>query len=243
MQGASTTSLMARGEMGNGFPFDILLFAMIAAFVALRLYSVLGRRTGNERRPEDVYRRTPTEAQPAPARDTADVDIPPSEAVETVDVAADSDLGRTLSRIMVADRQFNPQQFVQGAKGAYEMIIEGFARGDREALGPLLSDDVYADFESAISDREQAGETMTTRIVDIDRADIEDARLEGSTAEITVRFQSEVSSVIRNADGRIIEGNPSDTEFISDVWTFARDTSSSDPNWLLVETEREDDAA
>jgi predicted lipid-binding transport protein (Tim44 family) len=221
---------------------DIILLALLAGFIALRLVSVLGRRTGNERRHENspnVSReRTPETKQV----DQAGQDRPPYAAQPENVIAIDRDtpLGRTLSRIMVADHNFEPDTFMEGARGAYQMVTEAFATGDRETLQSLLSPEIFADFEAAIADREAKEQTMQTTIVDLLSSEITDARLEGKVAEVTVTFESELVSVVRDSEGRIIEGNPSDTEKVTDVWTFARQIKARDPNWLLVATESRD---
>ncbi|MFN3230658.1 MAG: Tim44/TimA family putative adaptor protein [Alphaproteobacteria bacterium] len=224
--------------MGGGL--DIIILAMVAGFVALRLVSVLGRRTGNERRHENPYGTGSGESN----NETRPVEAPASEnpagAIEAPVVGApdrDTPLGRTLSRIMVADRNFDPAGFVANACTAYEMIIEGFAAGDREVLRPLLSEDVFGDFEAAIEGRESAGRTMETKIVEVLNSEITDASLEDGAAEVTVRFKSELISVVRDSEDRIVEGNPSDTETVTDVWTFARMVKSRDPNWVLIATD------
>jgi predicted lipid-binding transport protein (Tim44 family) len=143
----------------------------------------------------------------------------------------------SLQSISDADSQFDPQTFIEGAKGAYEMIVMSFAAGNRNALRDLLAKDVYDSFASAISDRESRGETVDTTFVSIDRTSLEEAQLRGSTAQITVRFQSKLITSTRDRAGAIIDGNSDKVVDMVDIWTFARDTASRDPNWLLVATE------
>ncbi len=226
--------------MGGGI--DLILLALLAGFIILRLVAVLGRRTGNERRPENplgVERAPAGETKPVelPGRDRGPVTAQPS-AVSSFD--RETPLGKTLSRIMMADHGFDPDGFLEGARGAYQMISEAFAEGDREMLRPLLSPEVMRDFEADIAAREAQQQTMQTTIVDIMRSDITDARLEDGTAEITVTFKAELTSVVRDSEGRIIQGNPSDTVTVTEVWSFARQVKSRDPNWLLVATEAND---
>jgi len=232
--------------MGDSLQYiDIVLLAMVAGFVALRLRSVLGRRTGDEEARAEK-RRAAAEAAAAPK--TADSSVParPDDFAEppapgwTGDVAPDSELGKTLSRIMVADRKFEPGQFVSGARSAYGMIVKAFAEGDRETLQNLLSPEVYEEFESAIVERETAGQTMETTLIDIEDSRITDASLQGDTAEITIRFETLAASAVRDAEGHVVSGNIADAEKITDLWTFARVLGSNDPNWLLVDTSRED---
>jgi len=232
--------------MGDSLQYiDIVLLAMVAGFVALRLRSVLGRRTGDEEARAEKRRAAATDtgaAQPvedtgAPRPDSfADAPAP----AWSKDIAPDSELGKTLSRIMVADRKFEPSQFVEGARAAYGMIVKAFAEGDRETLQNLLSPDVYEEFESAILEREKAGQTMETTLIDIEESRITHASLEGDTAEITIRFRTLAASAVRDADGNVVSGNIADAEHITDLWTFARVLGSSDPNWLLIDTSRED---
>lgn len=227
--------------MGGGL--DLILLALLAGFIILRLVSVLGRRTGNERRQENPagLDRAPSPADAKtvdlPGRDRAPVAPQPGAATA---FDRDTPLGKTLSKIMMADHSFDPDGFLDGAGGAYQMVTTAFAEGDRETLRSLLSPDVLRDFDSAIAEREAAGQTMQTTIVDVLKNEITDARLENGTAEVTVTFKVELISVVRDSEGRIIEGNPSDTETVTDVWTFARQVKARDPNWLLVATDSND---
>jgi predicted lipid-binding transport protein (Tim44 family) len=172
-----------------------------------------------------------------PGRDRAPLSPVPGPAA-TFD--RDTPLGKSLSRIMMADHGFDPDSFLDGARGAYQMVTEAFAQGDRETLRMLLSPDVLGDFEAAIAEREAAEQTMQTSIVDILKSDITDAKLDNGTAEVTVTFKAELTSVTRDSEGRIIAGNPSDTETVTDVWTFARQVKARDPNWMLVATDSRD---
>lgn len=211
--------------MGSDFPyFDVVFFALIAGFLIYRLHSVLGKRTGHERQrhQEVVSNREATAPQPA--------DAPEPIEDETA-------LGQNLNRIQAVDRSFSPDAFVAGARQAFTMIVQAYADGDRDALRPLLADEVYDAFAAAITEREQAGQTQETDIVDLRTADISDARLEGRIALVTVTFVSEQTNVTRDADGQVVDGNPNDTDMVTDVWTFGRDTRSSDPNWQLMTTE------
>jgi len=227
--------------MGGGL--DLILLALLAGFIILRLVSVLGRRTGNERRQENPagleHAPSPGDAKTVelPGRDRA----PPAPQPGTATgFDRDTPLGKALSRIMMADHSFDPDGFLEGARAAYQMITPAFAEGDRETLRSLLSPDVMRDFESAIAEREAAGHTMETRIVDVLKSEITDAKLENGTAEVTVLFKVELISVVRDSENRIISGNPSDTETVTDVWTFARQVKARDPNWLLVATDSND---
>lgn len=224
---------------------DIILLAMVAGFIALRLRSVLGKRTGDEETRAEKRHTAPMEqpagAQTEEGRAAARADWGKEESgTWRVGIDAESPLGKTLSRIKVADRNFDPESFLEGAQSAYSMIVEAYASGDRETLQGLLAPEIYRDFESAIEEREQKNQTMETKVVDIEEVKIEDASLEDKTAEITLRFTAHIMSVTRDEEERIIAGNTSDAEKCVDIWTFARNTASRDPNWQLIATSREE---
>lgn len=209
--------------------FDILLFAMVAAFLVLRLRSVLGRRTGQER-PDSVLQRAETpgdkvvalgKRNPAPPVVTA----PPADAVAA-----------GLERIRAADPGFDPAQFIEGARAAFEMIVGAFAPGDKARLRPLLSDDVYTPFAAAIDERTAAGETLETRIVGLKRLDITEAGLTGRLARVTVKFVSDQINLLRAHDGSVVDGDPDHAVEKTDFWSFTRDVRASDPNWVLEAT-------
>lgn len=227
--------------MGQGFQFlDIIFFAVIAGFILLRLRSVLGTRTGNEKRPEDAIRRQKTPS-PDKRRDDNVVRLPGSEkegwaSDESMGIAPNSPLAQSLTEIQLIDRNFNPQYFLSGARQAYEMIISAFAKGDRETLRPLLHDDVYTQFDQAIADREAGNQSMETELVRMGDVRIAAATINETTTEITVKFSVELISAVRNADGAILQGHPTVPQEISELWTFARDIGSKDPNWLLIAT-------
>jgi predicted lipid-binding transport protein (Tim44 family) len=230
--------------------FDIytIIFLALAVFIFLRLRSVLGQRTGRERPPYDPYAaREP--ARPAPEKVVAlpnrapEIAAPkPAQAVAAgerwKDVAeAGTPLAAGLDAIVGGDPNFDHKHFLTGARAAYEMIVSAFAEGDRRTLRNLLSREVYDGFEAAIGEREKRGEVMESRFVSIDSADISAAELRGRTAQVTVRFQSKLVSVTRDKDGNVIDGQADKVTDVTDVWTFARDLSSHDPNWKLVATE------
>jgi predicted lipid-binding transport protein (Tim44 family) len=225
--------------MESSFPFlEIVLFAMVAGFLILRLRSVLGRHTGHERRrPDPITARTAAEE----ARDNI-VPLPdrgrPREREEEEAPSSVADAGALagIAQIRSADRSFEPSEFVTGARRAFEMIVEAFAKGDSNTLRPLLSDEVFAQFDGAIRAREEARQTLTTTLVGIREAEIVDAALEGRTAQVTLRFLSEQINVTRDSEGRVVEGDPSAVAAVTDIWTFARNTASRDPNWVLVAT-------
>ena len=220
--------------MSDGFQyFDIIIFAMIAAFLVLRLRSVLGRRTGTEK---------PREFRPLakPAPDNV-VSLP--DGLRNREELAPAPSGPRaaspepgLAQIRNADPKFDSGAFVQGARGAFEIIVNAFAAGDTATLRPLLSDDVYERFAEAIRHRLSVKETLETHLVSVKAAEIDEAELNARTAFVTVKFVSDQVNVTRAADGTIIEGEPDRTVEKTDFWTFARNTRSQDPNWLLVAT-------
>jgi predicted lipid-binding transport protein (Tim44 family) len=231
--------------------FDIytIIFLALAVFIFLRLRSVLGQRTGRERPPFDPYAardaaRTstndnvvalPPRAGDVAAKPAADAE-PAAERWKGI-VEQDSPAALGLDALVAQDPAFDPKQFLAGARTAYEMIVTAYAQGDRRALKNLLSKEVYDGFEAAIKDRESRGEKAETRFVSIDKADIIGAEVKGKTAQVTVRFVSQLVSVTRDRDGNVIDGSPDKVTDVTDVWTFARDLASRDPNWKLVATE------
>jgi predicted lipid-binding transport protein (Tim44 family) len=210
--------------------FDVILFAMVAAFLVLRLRSVLGRRTGNERRRELFVRR----ARPA-AENRPTLVEPDPGAVAPAAPPADA-VAEGLNQIRRADPSFDPSHFLEGARTAFEMIVGAFANGDKEALRPLLSDEVLQQFVSAIDERAAAKETLETRVLRLDNPDIVEAELLGRNAQVTVKLTSQQINVTRAMDGSIVDGDPDHPTEKTDYWTFARDPRSADPNWVLVAT-------
>jgi predicted lipid-binding transport protein (Tim44 family) len=211
--------------------FDIVLFAMVAAFLVLRLRSVLGRRTGNERRPETMLQRADAPAEKVVALGNRSAAPPPLVTATPADAVAAG-----IERIRGSDASFDAEQFLAGARVAFEMIVAAFAAGDKTRLRPLLSDDVYTPFSSAIDERSEAGETLETRILQLKSIDIVEAGLSGRVARVTVKFVSEQINVLRAHDGSIVDGDPDHAAEKTDFWSFARDTGSADPNWALVAT-------
>jgi predicted lipid-binding transport protein (Tim44 family) len=226
-----------------------IIFLALAVFIFLRLRSVLGQRTGNERPPYDRAARNVVQGAP----DNNKVLPVPGSVIEqvplapTADVAAPADrwkgvaepgttLAEGLDGVATIDSSFDPKHFLSGARSAYEMIVLAFANGDRRALKDLLSTEVYESFESAIKDREKQERKTETRFVSIDKAELVGAEARDRTAQLTVRFVSQMISVTRDKTGAIVDGNPDKVTDITDVWTFARDVTSRDPNWKLVGT-------
>ncbi|HEU4805709.1 MAG TPA: Tim44/TimA family putative adaptor protein [Nitrobacter sp.] len=225
-----------------------IIFLALAVFIFLRLRSVLGQRTGSERPPYDRARREVLhgtqdnnvvpmagpvidQASPAP---TADVASTPDRWKNLAEPGTPLALG--LDAIAAQDSSFDPKHFLSGARGAYEMIVLAFANGDRRTLKDLLSSDVYESFDAAIKDREKLEQQTETRFVSIDKVELIGAELRDSAEQLTVRFISQMISITRDKTGAIVDGNPEKISDITDVWTFARDISSRDPNWKLVGT-------
>lgn len=225
--------------MDGGFAFfDIVFFAMVAAFLILRLRSVLGRRTGNEN-PERWTTRAPPPASRGEADNVArlpDRSTQTDEASEPVAAPTGSPLEASLTQIKVADSNFEPRGFIDGARAAFEMIVSSYAQGDTATLRPLLSDEVYDNFAAAIRSRQQAKHTLETTLVGVRSAEIIEARMDGRTAFVTVKFVSEQINVTRDAGGQVVEGDPQAIANVTDIWTFSRNTRARDPNWLLVAT-------
>jgi predicted lipid-binding transport protein (Tim44 family) len=232
--------------------FDIytIIFLALAVFIFLRLRSVLGQRTGRERPPYDPYSRRdavrspatdkvvtlpPRPAEPTPVRSP---EVPPVAADRWKGVAeTGSSTATGLDAIVAAEPSFDVQHFISGARTAYEMVVTAFAEGDRRQLRSLLSREVFDGFDAAISERERRGETAETRFVSIDGATVTAAELRGRIAQVTMRFVSKLISATRDRSGAVIEGNAEKVTDVTDVWTFARDISSRDPNWKVVATE------
>jgi predicted lipid-binding transport protein (Tim44 family) len=216
----------------NWLTVEIVLLAMIALFVGLRLYSVLGQRTGHEQSP--VTRRP--EAAPEVAAPLAAPDASPGPA-EPSGLAYEQGASAGIRAIIAADSSFDVARFVEGAQSAYKMVMEAFWKGDREELALLADQEVTAAFVTAIDEREAVGHRLDNRLIAIERAAIEDARLNGKVAEIEVRFDAYVAAVTRDRDGELVAGSMSDAVPTKDIWTFQRNLASKDPNWLLVETD------
>ena len=216
--------------------FEIVILAMIAAFLGLRLYSVLGQRAEHEE--ESI----PTRFDP-----TKQVTPPPAAPKNEDGAQAETNVRefpgvmpaveRGVREISAADRRFEIIGFLEGAKAAYGMVLEAFWNGDRETLKELCDDDVYQSFDAAITMREQAGETLDNTLIRIEEAIIDRASLDGTMARVAVRFVADIAAVTRDKDGNMIAGSLDDAIETRDIWTFMRDVNSVNPNWLLDETD------
>lgn len=221
-------------------PIDILIFAAIAAVLIFRLRSILGTRHGDERQRQNPFSGAPGAAPAVIEIDPAPRDASAALAGMAAHVSPDpATLGAIetgLTDIAAADAAFSLEQFMQGARAAFGMIVAAFASGDLETLKTLLSPKLFADFSSAIKARQALGHTLETTLHRIKAARIIEARLAGTMAYVTVDFDAEETSVTKNAEGQPVEGNPDHLFSVRDIWTFTRDTRSEDPNWMLIET-------
>ncbi len=211
--------------------FYIVVFAAIAAFLGMRLYSVLGKRTGHE---QPLTRAIEDRAPPITLPRPIEVAPEPRDGNNrNVDTRAQAGL----RAIIAAEPAFDVAQFLQGAQAAYRMILEAYWKGDEEALADLVDDEVLHAFATAIAERSAAGHVLDNRLVTIDRAVIVDASVEARVGKITVRFDSDIAAITRDAEGVVISGSLSDAVETHETWTFARPLKSGDPNWKLVDTD------
>ena len=215
---------------------EIVILAMIAAFLGLRLYSVLGRRAEREEEPVPTrFDQPDSSGMPRQASiqpPSAQHPFRPREIPGVSVVVEDG-----LRAIASADRRFDLLAFIEGAKSAYAMILEAFWRGDKEQLKELCDTDVYNGFAAAIDEREKAGETLDNRLVRIEEAILTSASLEGRVARIVVSFAADIATVTRDKDGNVIAGSLDDAVESRDIWTFSRNVTSAEPDWLLDETD------
>ncbi|MCG6856516.1 MAG: Tim44/TimA family putative adaptor protein [Salaquimonas sp.] len=223
---------------------------VIAVFIFLRLRSVLGKRTGHQRPPfnprdmrvplpGDKAKRDGNKVIPLPAGEGETETVNETDAAIAAIAKPGTKLNKQLKEVIAADSSFNPASFLDGAKLAYEMIVTAFADGDKKTLKNLLSREVYDGFASAISERESRSEQVRASFVGIDSAKIIAAELNRSEIQITARFVSQIISATYDSEGKVIEGDPEQVAEVTDIWTFARDARSRDPNWKLVATESE----
>jgi predicted lipid-binding transport protein (Tim44 family) len=204
---------------------------MVAAFLALRLYMVLGKRTGHEQPlPKPAEERAALTPLPRPIEVAQE---PREISNRNIDPRAEAGL----RAIVAAESGFDVSQFLEGAQSAYRMILEAYWKGDEDSLNWLVEDEVRGAFAEAIVERRTAGHVLDNRLVSIERAIISDATVEGRHARITVRFDADIAAVTRDADGNLVAGSMSDAVETHDVWTFARTLKSSDPNWKLADTD------
>lgn len=244
--------------MHNVFDIYTIIFLALAVFIFLRLRNVLGQRTGRERPPYDPYSAREQVRDPAAAANDKIITLPPrppktiegtaAKPAETAEAEPpafrwqgvaepDSPVAKGLDAIAAADAAFDAKHFLAGARAAYEMTVNAYAEGDRRTLKNLLSREVYDGFEQAISEREKRGETVESRFVSIESAEVAAAEMRGKNAQVTARFHSKLISATRDKNGNVIDGSAERVTDVTDVWTFARDVSARDPNWKLIATE------
>lgn len=230
--------------MQGSFDIFTLVFLALAVFVAWKLRSVLGQKTGHEQPPGDIFQKKNQLPSAAPGESNV-IRMPGAAAREPAAEqpfrwAGLADPGSAvaagLDAIAAEERGFDAAGFVQGSKAAYEMIVMSFARGDRKTLKGLLSKEVFEDFDQAITEREKRSETAETTFVSMDKAELLGAEVRGKTGFVTVRFSPKLISTVKDSSGKIIEGAETVVD-VSETWTFARQLGSRDPNWLLVATE------
>ena len=215
----------------------IVILALVALFIGLRLYSVLGERTGHEQQqPIPKTADTDTRAAPHVTQPAA----APSAPVDAGDMAFVPTAGPGVRAILAADPSFDVARFLEGAKAAYRMILEAFWKGDLDTLRGHVDAHVYEAFAGAVEQRQKDKLTLDNRLVEIDQGVISEATLERGIAVLTVRFEADIAAVTRNADGQVVAGSLSDAVQTRDLWTFRRDTGASDPNWTLIETDEEE---
>lgn len=215
--------------------FSIVLLAMIAAFLGMRLYSVLGKRTGHEQEP--VLPRERAAAAPVRLDESDGSQASATAPADTSGLVYEPSAEAGLRQLLATDRNFDAGRFMEGAEAAYRMILEAYWKDDRDTLRDLCDDDSYDTFVEAIAARETRGETLDNRLIGIDSAKITAVELNRGEARVTVRYHADISAVTRDADGKLIAGSMSDAAQADDLWTFRRQIGSNDPNWVLDEAE------
>ena len=213
----------------------IVILALVALFIGLRLYSVLGERTGHEQQPilkpaDQDARVEPRVTQPPVTQPSAD---------NSADLAYVPLAGPGVRAILAADPSFDVARFLEGAKGAYRLILEAFWKGDLDSVKAHVDDHVFATFADAVEQRKKDGLTLDNRLVTIEQAVISEANVEKTVAVLTVRFEADIAAVTRNSEGQVVAGSLSDAVQTRDLWTFRRDLATRDPNWFLIETDEE----
>ncbi len=227
-------------------PLNLIILA-VAVVIFLRLRNVLGRRSGNERKPfESFGMNREQDAQSSgdnvvqlPGTEKSDdpADEEPAPPIWEGVAKKGTALAKSLEAINGKDQSFHPKSFIEGARVAYEMIVTAFAEGDSKTLKGLLTPEVFEGFNGALKERDRAGQTQEFSFVGIDKSSIIEAALNGRNANVTVKFVSKLISATRSQDGTVVEGDPKKIREVTDIWTFMRDVSSADPNWRLVATE------
>ncbi len=215
---------------------SIIILALVALFIGLRLYSVLGERTGHEQQ----LKLKPAEQDAAVAPRAAASPLAPANPADPSGDAYLPTAGPGVRALLASDPQFDVARFLEGAKAAYRMILEAFWCGELEEVRPFVDPEVYATFAAAVADREAAGHKLDNRLVAIEHALIAAANVEGKVATLAMRFEADIAAVTRNSAGEVVAGSLSDAVQTRDRWTFRRDLAGQDPNWILVETDEEE---
>jgi predicted lipid-binding transport protein (Tim44 family) len=215
----------------------IVILALVALFVGLRLYSVLGERTGHEQQ-QPILK--PADPEARVEHRVSQPSATPAAPTDAGDMAFVPTAGPGVRAILAADPTFDVARFLEGSKAAYRLILESFWKGELDALRPHVDDHVYETFAGAVAQREKEGLTLANRLVTIDQAVISEASADRSVATLTVRFEADIAAVTRNAEGQVVAGSLSDAVQTRDLWTFRRDIASRDPNWLLIETDEDE---
>lgn len=214
----------------------IVVLALVALFIGLRLYSVLGERTGHEQQP--ILKPADPDARVEPR--ASHLPVSPGVAVDNGDMSFVPTAGPGVRAILAADPSFDVARFLEGSKAAYKLVLESFWKGDLATLRPHVDDHVYDTFAAAAEQREKDGLKLENRLVAIDQAVIAEASAERRVAIVTVRFEADIAAVTRNTEGQVVAGSLSDAVQTRDLWTFRRDLSSRDPNWALIETDEDE---
>jgi predicted lipid-binding transport protein (Tim44 family) len=213
----------------------IVILALVALFIGLRLYSVLGERTGHEQQP--ILKPADPDARVEPR--ISQPSAPQPISADSGDMAFLPTAGPGVRAILAADPAFDVARFLEGAKGAYRLILESFWKGELDAIRSHVDDHIFETFAGAVEQRKKDGLTLDNRLVTIDQAVIAEASLDRAIAIVTVRFEADIAAVTRNSEGQVVAGSLSDAVQTRDLWSFRRDTSSRNPNWLLIETDEE----
>ena len=214
---------------------SIIILALVALFIGLRLYSVLGERTGHEQQ----LTLKPADADAAQAPRPASAAVGQPQPQEPLDTAYLPTAGPGVRALLAADPSFDVARFLDGAQGAYRMVLEAFWAGDIDEVRFFLDPEIARAFDEAIAERRAAGQRLDNRLIAIEQAVITEANLAGRVASLTVRFEADIAAVTRGSSDEVVAGSLSDAVQTRDRWTFRRDLSSSDPNWILIETDDE----
>lgn len=215
---------------------DVIIFAIVAAFLFFKLRNTLGTRHGEERKRPTLFDKERTESTPVQKTKHVDIVVDDLSQQPTQTGVVESAI---LTQIALKDPSFDEREFIQGAKFAFEVIVESFAKGDKETLEPLLSAQLMDSFEKVIDRNIEKGHLVFTDIVQVKNAEIKDCTLNENIANITIKFTAEEIRYIKNKDGEILNGDPDQIHEIKDIWTFQKNLKSKNPNWTLVKTQSE----